>query len=68
MDRMHTPSTSTETGAPEVAVAGDENDGKKKEHAGSSERRRLCVRWAGASSAARAICLDGRTLLHIIIE
>jgi hypothetical protein len=26
------------------------------------------VRWAGASSAARAICLDGRTLLHIIIE
>jgi hypothetical protein len=30
-DRMHTPDTSTETEAPEVAVAGDENDGQKME-------------------------------------
>jgi len=30
-DRLHTPGTSTETGAPEVAAAGDENDGQKTE-------------------------------------
>ena len=31
MDWMHTPGTSTETGALEVAAAGDENDGQKME-------------------------------------